>query len=134
MNREMLNLTQDFKKNSPASMAMIETTQKELGLNLPPQYIEWLCHSNGASGIVGRDSYLQLWPIEKLIPLNRAYQVEKFAPGLLLFGSDGGGEGYAFDTRFFTFPIVQIPFVGMNLEEVRPLGNTFLDFLRHFNQ
>ena len=49
--------------------------------------------ANGGEGFVGR-AYLILWPIEKLRELNDAYQVEQYAPGFLIFGSDGGGEAF----------------------------------------
>jgi hypothetical protein len=32
----------------------------------------------------------ELWNIDELGPFNKAYQVEEYAPGLLLFGSSAG--------------------------------------------
>nr|WP_246675264.1 hypothetical protein [Mesorhizobium sp. B2-3-4] len=42
---------------------------------------------------------------------NREYQVEKYAPGILLFASNGGGEAYGFDTHEVAMPIVRISFM-----------------------
>jgi hypothetical protein len=61
--------------------------------------------------------------------MNKAYQVAEYAPGLFLFGSDGGGEAFAFDTRTEAKPIVSVPFVGMELKLARPLGSNFKAFL-----
>lgn len=32
-----------------------------------------------------------------MIWFNEEYQVRQYAPGVILFGSDGGGEAYGFD-------------------------------------
>jgi hypothetical protein len=43
----------------------------------------------------GDFGFAHLWPVEELVSLNRAYEVEKYLPGLLL-GSDGAGKAYGF--------------------------------------
>jgi hypothetical protein len=48
---------------------------------------------------------------------------------LLLFGSDGGGQAFAFDTRSAANPIVCVPFVGMELKEALPIASSFTGFL-----
>jgi hypothetical protein len=75
-----------------------------------------------------------LWGAEELVPLNEAYQVQKFVPGLLLFGSDGGGEAFGFDTRAGDWPIVQVPFVGMGWDVAWPMGTSFNEFLRNLSE
>ena len=50
-------------------------------------------------------------------------------PSLCLFGSDGGGETFAFDTRSDAKPIVSVPFVGMELKSARPVASNFNAFL-----
>jgi hypothetical protein len=111
-----------------ASVALVQDVQSRLGFRLPRDYVEFITESNGAEGFVG-NSYLVLWPIEEIIPTNDAYQVRVFAPGLLLFGSDGGGEAYAFDTRSGKMPVVSVPFVGMSLAAAKKLSRTFSGFL-----
>lgn len=134
MNAEILELTRKLDRRPPASLEDLQMVQDALGIKFPQEYAEWMLSSNGGSGPIGENSYLLLWPLERIVSLNEAYQVSKFAPGLVLFGSDGGGEGYAFDTRQPTLPIVQVPFVGMSLDAVRACGATFLDFLRYLSQ
>jgi hypothetical protein len=53
---------------------------------------------NGGEGFIG-ENYLRAWPVEDLIQSNKDYRVDEAAPGLFLFGSSGGGEAFAFDTR-----------------------------------
>ena len=61
------------------------------------------------------DSYWILWRAQDLHELNRAYEVEKWAAGLFLIGSNGGGEALALDMRTSSCSLVQVPFVGMEL-------------------
>ncbi len=70
-----------------------------------------------------------LWRAEELVEMNKSYHVNEYAPGLLLFGSDGGGEAFGFDTRTDAKPIVSVPFVGMALNEARPVASNFNEFL-----
>jgi len=62
--------------------------------------------------------------------MNRSYQITEYAPGLLLFGSDGGGEAFAFDIRSGEESIVSVPFVGMDLHLARPVARDFQTFLQ----
>jgi hypothetical protein len=88
---------------------------------LPHEYTQFLRKHNGGEGFVG-DNYLVLWRAEELGTFNREYEVKHHAPGLLLFGSNGGGEGYGFDTRVADMPIVRVPFIGMDLQNATPMA------------
>jgi len=83
-----------------------------------------MAESNGLEGWVG-ENYLSLWSVENVT----RYGVYECAPFLLFIGSNGGGEGYAYDTRLRHMPIVNVPFVGMD-EDPRVMGKTILEFLR----
>jgi hypothetical protein len=104
--------------------------QDTLGIKLPSEYVQFVKKSNGTEGFVGEDSYLMMWPVEELPAMNVSYEVQEYAPGLLLFGSDGGGEAYAFDLREERQPIVRVPFVGLSLDDVIPVADTFSGFLK----
>jgi len=110
-----------------------ETTIREFenlsGLSLPADYRYFLTIANGAEGFLSDDIYVMLWAVEELLELNRGYEVEEYAPGLLLFGSSGGGEAYAFDTRGGRMGVVSVPFVVMELSKVRFLAPSFTEFL-----
>jgi hypothetical protein len=88
-----------FRKNSPASERSIHAFKVIAKHELPEAYLKFLLQSNGGEGFIGHSSYIILWAIEDLIKMNESYQVDEYAPGLFLFGSDGGGEAYAFDIR-----------------------------------
>lgn len=115
--------------HAPAEASSIEQFQMDHGLKLPEDYVGFLLRSNGADGPVGETGYVSLWAINELSELNIGYRVGEFAPGLLLFGSDGGDEAFAFDLRDATMPIVEVPFIGMSLDEARPLAATLTEML-----
>lgn len=130
MNEKITKLTSKLNLKPGAPKELLKKIELELGISLPLQYVEFMRRSNGAEGDVG-NSYLTLWPVEEIIPLNKAYAVEEFAPGLLLIGSDGGDIAYAFDTRLKSMPIVKVPFIGMDLREVKLCGATLIEFLEN---
>ncbi|WP_439450547.1 SMI1/KNR4 family protein [Stenotrophomonas sp. ATs4] len=98
--------------NGPAQLSTIDGLSKELGAALPESYIEFLKIHDGGEGFIG-DNYTIFWKAEELVDFNREYEVETDAPGVFLFGSNGGGEAYGFDIWDATIPVVKIPFIGM---------------------
>jgi hypothetical protein len=133
MDSKIDDLTSNLKKNTGATEKQLNEFMLKSGLRLPDEYLGFLKVSDGVEGFVGEHSYLVLWPIEQLLKLNEDYEVEEFAPGLLIFGSDGGDTAYAYDTRSEEMPIVEVPFIGMNLEAVTTCGTTFVDFLQYLH-
>ncbi|HPT51011.1 MAG TPA: SMI1/KNR4 family protein [Accumulibacter sp.] len=121
-------ILKDWQLNPGASVDAIRDAVSLLGCSLPPDYVQFLHDHDGGEGFIG-DNYLILWKAEELSIFNREYEVEQYAPGLLLFGSDGGGEGYGFDTRDAAMPVVRVPFIGMELRYARAVAGGFTDFL-----
>jgi hypothetical protein len=95
---------------------------------LPETYMSFLMDKNGGEGFVG-DDYVILWRADEIERFNREYEVSIYAPTLLLFGSNGGGEAYAFDTREGSWSVVRVPFIGMDLKYAVPLARSFTEFL-----
>jgi hypothetical protein len=116
-------------QNEPASEMSIASLEQILEFRLPKTYRALLNRSNGCEGFVAGNNFIVIWPIEQIAELNDAYGVAEFAPGLVLFGSDGGDAGFAFDRRSEGLPIVEVPFIGMSLSEAKLRGNSFEEFL-----
>ncbi|MDR1853538.1 MAG: SMI1/KNR4 family protein [Azoarcus sp.] len=121
-------LLSKFNGNPPMNVSFIRKLESDSGLCLPDNYVRFLQQTDGGEGFIG-NAYLILWRVGDLIEMNKAYQVADYAPGLFLFGSDGGDEAFAFDMRTESKFIVSVPFVGMELELIQPLGATFNAFL-----
>ena len=132
MNERIEELLEHFTGNNPApakDLAYLQAHFIAFGKELPADLREVLEASDGAEGFVNRN-YLMLWGPAEIVACHKAYDVDVYAPGLLLFGSNGGGEAYAYDTRpASTMPVVKVPFVGMSLEYADVLAPTFTRFL-----
>ncbi|MER8621861.1 SMI1/KNR4 family protein, partial [Mesorhizobium sp. M1409] len=105
--------------DAPADSAVVDGLSSRLGVALPKDYTNFLKEHNGGEGFIG-DSYIIFFKAEELVDFNREYEVEKYAPGILLFASNGGGEAYGFDTEDAAMPIVRIPFIGMDRHSWSP--------------
>lgn len=116
--------------NAPASEALIANLERTISVTLPAAYRDFLKRSNGFEGFLANDRYLVLWSVEQIVELNEAYSVAEFAAGLLLIGSDGGDTGYGFDTRIEPMKVCEVPFVGMSLQTIKPLAESFDKFLK----
>jgi hypothetical protein len=117
-----------FVGNPSARRAEVEKIARNLSFHLPESYLKFMLARNGGEGFIGK-SYLVLWQIEELIVKNNAYRADEFVPGFFLFGSDGGGEAYAFDTRSETCGIVSIPSVVLGIEDAKRVASDFESFL-----
>jgi hypothetical protein len=117
-----------FNANPPAEASLVRQFETGSRVQLPEDYATFLHETDGGEGFVG-NAYVVLWRISELIELNRAYQVDKYARGLLLFGSNGGGEAFAFDTRDAARRVVRVPFIGMAFEEAISMAADFSAFL-----
>jgi hypothetical protein len=129
----LVDVLANFNRRPPTDADSIRRLEAEAGFRLPEDYADFLKKSDGGEGFIGR-AYVIFWSAGELLELNRAYEVDQFAPGLFLFGSDGGGEGFAFDRRSDGRPIVSVPFVGMELEVAKDMGNSFEEFLANLSR
>jgi hypothetical protein len=98
---------------------------------VPDEYLSILAHSNGAEGSIGQTNYLVLWPAELIVEYNNGYGVDKFAPGLLLFGTDGGNAGYGFDCRAEPFMVVEVSLAGLDWSDAITVAPNLVVFLQH---
>lgn len=122
----MLYNVTEGQLDPPAAPHVVDGLSSRLGVIPPPDYLDFLRQHNGGEGFIG-DSYIVLWKAEELADFNREYEVERYAPGILMFGSDGGGEGYGFDTLSAAMPIVRVPFIGMERSVAVPVAKDFPD-------
>lgn len=118
-----------FVPNARAAGNGFGAIERHFGCVLPGQYKEFMAARDGGEGFVG-DNYLVVWRIGELIEFNKDYQVAEFAPGLVLFGTDGGGEAFAFDTREGEgMQIRVVPQIGMEFRCAKAVARTFGEFI-----
>ncbi|MCC7421083.1 MAG: hypothetical protein IT428_12445 [Planctomycetaceae bacterium] len=70
--------------------------------------------------------WFQLWPLENIEQWNAEYEVPRYAPGFTGFGSSGGGEMLAFDSKGF---IYMIPFIGMDSCDAIKIADSWQQFV-----
>lgn len=104
----------------------------DLDISLPDDYVEFLAAFNGCEGSLTDTQYISLWSLDDLKKSNELYEVNEFAPELFLIGSDGGGMAFAFNRDDLSY--VEVPFIGMSLEEAEYLGTNFSEFMNNLMQ
>lgn len=119
----------EFNGNGPATSEDITVCERQLKCQLPTDYVDFLNRQNGGEGFIGSDSYVILWAVNELELFNREYEVGSYCPELLLIGSSGGGEAYAFDKRSTPWGVVQVPFIGMDYSLCEELASSFSEFI-----
>ena len=121
----------EWDRYPPADAAAIEKLIATAGIELPEEYVACLRYSNGGEGELGiTPGWFQLWSAEEVVDLNKEYEVEQNAPGLFAFGSSGGGEWFAFDTRGQKpWKVVMLPFIPMDIKEAIVIADDFIAFI-----
>jgi hypothetical protein len=124
------NATPAWTRQPPAADEAIEELVRTAGIPLPPEYLAFLRETNGGEGELGvQPGWFVMWHAEEVVSFNRDYEVAANAPGLLGFGSSGGGELLAFDTRGGQpYPVVAVPFIGMSAKDALLVAPSFATF------
>ena len=100
-------------------------------LPLPPDVRAFLEKHDGARGTVGaRKRPLVLWSAEQIAREADEQEVTRATPGLILFGSDGGAEGYGFLPRLQRGRYGRISFMAAGAHEFESLGESLEELVR----
>lgn len=91
-------------------------------------YENYLRQTLSGEGMVGENSYLLLWKKSEIEELNNMYETHEFLSDVILIGSDGGDMAYGIDING---RYIEIPFIGMDDEEIKVIGNNFDDFINY---
>ncbi len=117
-----------FNGNPPVRPESLVEFEARSGISLPDEYKSFLLRSNGGEGFIG-EAYAMLSPLEELLDMNAAYETEINAPGLFVFGSDGGGEAFAFRLGLCSGSVVMFPWIGVDAESIIEMASSFNQFL-----
>lgn len=129
MKKLAIDLMREMDFADPADSELLTSVQQKMGIEFPVQYKDFMKITNGAEGALGGNSYLSVWPLDEIASLNEDYGVSKFTPGLVYFGSDGGGTAYAFDYRATPPSIVEFPFDSIHIEDAIKIADTLDEFI-----
>jgi hypothetical protein len=104
----------EFSTRPGASLAAIRDREVELGVTFPADYVDLMLLSNGLDGFLSSEpdsAYIRIDPIEEMANDEEQKVAAEFWPELVVFGSDGGGEAFAFDADH-DMRIVMFPWIG----------------------
>ncbi len=122
----------NWSKKEPAKPELAKELARVSAIRLPKEYFDLLLYSNGGEGRLALDpGWFQLWTVEEVLGLNRAYEIDKNLPGYFGFASSGGGELLGFDCRQGEpYKVVKIPFIPMIESEAVIIAKDFEEFIR----
>jgi hypothetical protein len=129
MTQDVLARVPAEARRSGANDLEIADAQRQVGHTLPSDFVHFLRRSNGAEGYLRPSVYVQLFRAGDLKEINAAAAVDEFAPGFLIFGSDGQGTSYAFDYRRPGTPVVAFKDEQMSRESATVVASSFTDFV-----
>jgi hypothetical protein len=114
-----------------ASEERIAAAEEELECKLPQDVKALLRDRDGGEGTLGpRKRPIQLWPLERIRAEGEAQEVTRAVPGLVLFASDGGSEGYGWLPRLKKGRYGRISLLAAGAHEFEPLGDSLEDLLQ----
>lgn len=122
----MLEQYKEFITNGSIDFSMNEIH----GINLPPDYIEFMKQNNGGEGDIG-NTWVILYEKDDLVEYNTDGSLdddERFEAALLI-GGNGGGEWYGIDKEGNYFMTSAIG----DADDTVVLGKTLLEFLEGLN-
>lgn len=91
-------------------------------------YEGYLRKTLSGEGMVGENNYLLLWEKGEIEELNELYETGEFLSDVMLIGSDGGDMAYGMDRNG---RYVEVPFIGMDDENVKIIGKNFDEFINY---
>lgn len=113
-----------------ASDAAIARVERDLGVALPPELAAYYRSTNGSEGTLG-ETWLGLVPVEDIANLTDDHELADSAPDYVLFGTNGGAEGFAFDRR--SGAVVVMPLHEPEPEAIVVQGS-FVQFLQRVRE
>lgn len=106
----------------------LKTIFSYLNFKPPVDYVEFMSATNGSEGPIGDSAYLAIYSTQELLDVNG--ETMQLSPGILFFGTDRGGLGYAFDLDAQNTAIVAVEFADLDRAGARAMGRSLLEFLQ----
>jgi hypothetical protein len=104
-------------------------------LQLPADLRAFLEKHDGGRGTVGpRNRPLVLWSAEQIAREADEQEVTRATPGLLLFGTDGGAEGYGYLPRLQRGKYGRISLLAAGAHEFESLGDSLEELIRAISE
>ena len=113
-----------------ATQERIAQAEEEMDCKLPRDVKDFLRERDGGEGTIGpRKRPIELWSIERIRNECEAQEVTRAVPGLVLFASDGGSEGYGWFPRVTRNKYGRISLLAAGAHEFESLGDSLEELL-----
>jgi hypothetical protein len=114
-----------------AAEEQIARAEADMDCKLPDDVKALLREHDGGRGTVGpRNRPFELWSMVRIADECEAQEVTRAVPGLVLFGSDGGSEGYGWFPQAPGKKYGRVPILAAGPHEFEGLGDSFADLVR----
>lgn len=101
-------------------------------IDVPGSYKQFLADHGVFEGFTyGQPGYVELWLIDDVARINAEIEIQKYAPGLLAFAGNGGGEVLAFDVAG---AVHMLPLIGMEPRYAKRIANSFSELAMRFER
>jgi hypothetical protein len=127
MDAKMVWITAKMDRRPGVSPQQLEAIFTPLNFRPPDDYVGFMAETNGSEGPIGALGYLAIYSTQELLDCNA--QTMTLEPGILFFGTDRGGEGYAFELDTPSNGIVAVEFADLDRTRAKSMGKTFAEFL-----
>jgi hypothetical protein len=107
-----------WQGNLPASKEDIAVLLAASPAQLPAEYLELLrLNDGGHASMSGYPGYVRIWPARTAVEYSQDYEVQRWLPGFIAFGDNGGPDMVGFDTRKGEpYTVCAVPFAPMEWE------------------
>ncbi|MFO1315575.1 MAG: SMI1/KNR4 family protein [Burkholderiales bacterium] len=123
-----------YALNPGASEDDLNSLRKQFPM-LSNDYLAFLANSDGGEGFVGlAPGYFQLWRASEVARYSSEYEVQKYLPGYLAIGSDGGGDLYVLPVTGSPPGLFIVPAIGMEAAAVESVAGSFSAFASAFGK
>ncbi len=124
------HLSKLWNKHQQATTQALSEIETQTNLLLPSDFIAFMQWSNGGEAKLPR-VYLSVWQAEKIIALNRDYQIQHYLGGKVLgIASDGGPICFLLDYRNGESPkFASVNFGDLDPNEIKNIAPSFTDAL-----
>jgi hypothetical protein len=124
------DLSQGLMRTGPSPAEDLSALGTWLGRPVPADLRRFYEVGGGAEGFLPRsESYVALWEPSVLRKYNELGGFSEFAPGLVVIGTDGGGEAFGVDLRDWAVAYVVVPLIGISWERADRVGETLEELL-----
>ncbi|HRO04313.1 MAG TPA: SMI1/KNR4 family protein [Terricaulis sp.] len=115
----------------PATLDQLDEIKERLGCSLPADYRTFLIQGGSLDEFLGVD-FLQLLPVDRLLPMNDAAQIQSRFPGAFVIGGNGSREMLAYDFRDGQGGLVLLDITAPNWSSAIPQAENFTVFMDQF--